>query len=97
MRDIFLPISELHQSLAIQQEIGDVAGLCATLFNMGHIHWQNEEHQEAIGAWVTAYTLASQMNLAKALNALAELAEHLGLPGGLQGWEVLAKKMKAGS
>ena len=90
-------LNYLHQSLAIQQKIGDVAGLCATLFNMGYIHWHNEELQEAVNAWVMVYTLASQMNLAQTLNALAGLAEELGLPGGLQGWEVLAKKMKAGS
>ncbi|MEM9001496.1 MAG: tetratricopeptide repeat protein, partial [Bacteroidota bacterium] len=37
----------LQQSIVIQQEIGNVAGLCVTLFNMGHIHIQNEEFQEA--------------------------------------------------
>jgi tetratricopeptide (TPR) repeat protein len=87
----------LQQSLAIRQEIRDVAGLCATLFNMGHIHWQNEEQQEAVSAWVTVYKLASQMNLAQALQALAGLGEQLGLPGGLQGWDALAKKMEEGS
>ncbi|MBU2006982.1 MAG: tetratricopeptide repeat protein, partial [Gammaproteobacteria bacterium] len=83
----------LKKSLAIQQEIGDVAGLCATLFNMGHIHLQNEEVAEAVQAWVTVYGIAKQINLANVLQALESLAGNLGLPGGLQGWEMLAKQM----
>ncbi|MCF1183221.1 tetratricopeptide repeat protein [Marichromatium gracile] len=86
-------LSYLKQSLAIQQEIGDSAGLCATLFNMGHIHWQNDEQQEAISAWVTVYRLARAMGLAQDLDALTQLAEQLGLPGGLEGWETLAQRM----
>ena len=85
-------LSFLQQSLAIQKEIGDVSGLCATLFNMGHIHWQNDEQQEAVGAWVTVYRLASQMGLAQALDALAGLADQLGLEGGLEGWAALADR-----
>ncbi len=46
-------VQYLKQSLAIRQQIGDMAGLCATLFNMGHIHWQNEQQDEAVSAWVT--------------------------------------------
>ena len=61
---------------------------------MGHIHLQNEEPQEALSAWVTVYKLARQMNLAQVLEALVGLAEQLGLPGGLQGWDALAKKME---
>jgi tetratricopeptide (TPR) repeat protein len=82
----------LKQSLAITQEIGDVAGLCATLFNMGHIHLQNEEVPEAINAWINVYLIAKPMQLAQALEALESLAERLGLPGGLQGWEMLARQ-----
>ncbi len=77
----------LKQSLAIQQEIGDTAGLCVTLFNMGHIHLQNEQVQEALSAWVTVYRLAKPMQLANVLQALAGLAEQLGLPGGMNFWE----------
>jgi tetratricopeptide (TPR) repeat protein len=87
----------LQQSLAISQEIGDVAGLCATLFNMGHIHWQNEDQAQALQAWVTVYKLARQLNLAQALQALEKLAGQIGLPGGLQGWDALAQKMEEGS
>jgi hypothetical protein len=83
----------LRQSLAIQQEIGDSAGFCTTLFNMGHIHWQNGEQAEALGAWVTVYRLANSMNLAQVLDALEGLAGQLSLPGGTDGWEALARQM----
>ncbi len=68
-----------------------MAGLCATLFNIGHIHWQNEQQDEAVSAWVTVYRLANRMNLTQALDALEQLAQGLGLEGGLAGWERLAK------
>jgi len=87
-------LAYLKQSLAIQQQIGDKAGLCATLFNMGHIYMQNKQVQEAVGAWVTVYLIAKQMNLAQALKALADLAPQLGLPEGLEGWEMLANRMQ---
>jgi len=86
-------LTYLKQSLAIQQEIGDSAGLCATLFNMGHIHWQNGEQAEALAAWVMVYRLAHSMHLAQALDALVGLAGQLGLPGGMDGWEALARQM----
>ena len=70
-----------------------MAGLCATLFNMGHIHLQNEEVAEAVQAWVTVYALAKKMNLAQALQALENLAGNIGLEGGLQGWETLAQQI----
>ncbi len=62
-------------------------------FNMGHIHWQNGEQAEALSAWTTAYRLALSMNLAQALDALEGLAGQLGLSGGLDGWEPLARQM----
>jgi tetratricopeptide (TPR) repeat protein len=80
----------LKQSLAIQQEIGDTAGLCATLFNIGHSHWQNEELQEAISAWLTVYGIAKKINFAQILHALESLAGQLGKQGGLEYWEQLA-------
>jgi tetratricopeptide (TPR) repeat protein len=86
----------LKRSLAIQQQIGDKAGLCATLFNMGHIHKQNNQMQEAVSAWVTAYLIAKQINLAQVLQALANLAPSLGLPAGLDGWEGLAQRIQNG-
>ena len=61
---------------------------------MGHIHAQNEEMNEAVSAWLTAYQLAKKMNLAQALDALANLAPRLGLPAGLEGWESLSQQMQ---
>jgi len=87
-------LTYLKQSLAIRQQIGDKAGLCATLFNMGHIHLQNDQVEEAVGAWVTVYRIAKQMHLAQALQALADLAPRLGLPEGLEGWEMLGRRMQ---
>ena len=75
------------------QEIGDSAGLCTTLFNMGHIYLQNEDISNAVSSWVTAYRIASKISLAQVLQALADLAPRLGLPEGLEGWEMLAKQM----
>ena len=45
----------LEQSLDICQDIGDMAGLCKTLFNMGHIYWQNEDEQESVNAWISVF------------------------------------------
>jgi tetratricopeptide (TPR) repeat protein len=83
-------LSYLKQSLAIRQQIGDKAGICATLFNMGHIYMQNKQMQKARSVWVTVYLIARQIGEAKALQALSQLALQLGLPEGLEGWELLA-------
>jgi hypothetical protein len=64
---------------------------------MGHIHTQNNQIQEALQAWVTVYVIAKQMNLAQALQALGNLAPNLGLPEGLDGWEMLAQRMQSGN
>jgi hypothetical protein len=53
---------------------------------------QNEENQQALSAWVQVYRLAKPMQLAQALDALEQLADQLGLPGGMQGWDKLAEK-----
>ncbi len=87
-------LAYLKQSLAIRQQIGDKAGLCATLFNIGHIHAQKGEIQEAVSAWVTVYLIAKQIGYAQVLQALANLAPQLGLPEGLEGWEMLAQRIK---
>jgi len=86
-------VGYLRQSLAIQQEIGDVAGLCTTLFNMGALHWEKGEQAEAIRAWVRVYRQARPMGLKQVLDALEGLAGQLGLPGGLDAWEELARRM----
>ena len=49
-----------------------------------------------MGAWVTVYVLAKKIRLAQALQALAQLAPRLGLPGGLEGWEMLARQFGNG-
>ena len=86
----------LQQSLAIRRQIGDASGLCATLFNMGHIHAQNEQVEEALGAWVAAYRIADRIGWAEALQNLEQLAGQIGLPGGLAGWAALAERMGGG-
>ena len=80
------------QSLAISQAIGDTAGLCGGLFNMGHLYSQNGQQGEALGAWVAAYQIAARIGHAQVLAALEGLAGQLGLPGGLAGWEQLARR-----
>ena len=92
--DYSTALEYLKQSLTIRQAIGDSAGLCATLFNIGHIHLANDEVQEALGAWVSVYRIAKPIGLAQALDALEDLANHLGLPDGLNGWKMLAERME---
>lgn len=82
----------LQQALAIQRKIGDTAGLCATLFNMGHIYLQKNERDEALNLWLETYHLAKPINLAQVLSALEKQAGKIGLPGGLEGWEKLARQ-----
>lgn len=69
-----------------------MAGLCATLFNMGHMHAQNDEIGDAVSTWLTVYRIARQINLHQALEALADLAPQIGLAPGLDGWEELLTK-----
>ena len=83
----------LQQSLAIRQQIGDTAGMCNTLYNIAFIQWQNGEREEAKRSWVTVYGIAQKIGHAQTLEALENLAEKLGLEGGLQGWERLAQQM----
>lgn len=92
--DLPTALTYLEQSLKIQQAIGDIAESCYTLFNMGHIYGQNDEHEEAVRAWVEVYSVAKQINLAEILNALESLAEQLGLENGLENWEMLAQRFK---
>lgn len=81
-----LDLGYLQNSLKIRQEIGDMAGMCPTLFNMGHIHWQNEEKKEAFAKWIAAYQIAKKIGFAQALDALDSLAKKLG-GDGLAFWE----------
>jgi len=83
--DYTTALEYLTKSLAIREEIGDKAGMCVTLFNMGHIALQDEEREKAKSYWKQTYTIAKAINNAQALEALAGLAEQLGL-GGVDGW-----------
>jgi tetratricopeptide (TPR) repeat protein len=94
LADYDTALDYLKRSLKIRQEIGDKSGLCYTLFNMGHIHLQNEDVQNAVSSWVTVYRISRAINLAEVLKALASLAGQLGLPGGLDGWEHLSRQME---
>jgi len=85
-------LSYLQQSLTIKREIGDQAGWCASMFNLGLSYWTKGEQGEAIAAWVAVYRVASEIQLAQALQALAGLAEDLGWPGGLGAWAALAER-----
>ena len=62
---------------------------------MGHIHWQDDEQYEAVKKWVTVYQIASQISYDEVLDALAGLADDLGLEGGLDAWATLAAQMEA--
>lgn len=84
----------LKQSLSIRQQIGDGAGLAAGLFNMGVLHWQSDEKQEAYSVWLKAYQIARQIRQADVLQALTNLAPQIGMVEGLAGWEELARKSK---
>jgi len=64
----------------------------ATLFNMGHIHAQNDEIHDAIGLWLQIYGIAKPIHLAQLLDALESLAGQLGQEGGLQFWQGLAQQ-----
>ncbi|MEW5717494.1 MAG: tetratricopeptide repeat protein [Chloroflexota bacterium] len=83
-----------QRDLAICQKIGDRAGMCVTLFNMGHMYARENQMQEAVSAWVTVYVIAKQINEYQVLQALSQLAPQLGMPEGLEGWEMLARRMK---
>jgi hypothetical protein len=45
---------------------------------------------------VDSYLIAKQIGYAEVLKALSELAPQLGLPEGLDGWEMLSNRMKDG-
>ena len=78
------------QTLVIRQELGDMAGICATLFNLCHLHAHREEMNEAIGAWLKTFDVASEIEDAAALSELDQLARTLG-GDGLSFWEKLRK------
>ena len=83
----------LHDSLSIRREIGDAAGLCVTLFNMAHIQLENQQQNEAMLSFATAYRIAKQIGYAEVLQALENLTKD---QGGLDFWEQLSQQMPDG-
>ena len=68
--------------------------MCATLFNMGHIHWANKEKEKAFEKWLAVYAIAKEIGEAQALSALDDLAKKLGGTG-LENWEALLARGKS--
>ena len=85
----------LEESLVIRRAIGDQAGLCRTLFNMGVMHLEKkqlDQVDQAIAAFVAAYRIARDIGLAETLQNLDNLAKQLGGTG-LEYWEALAQQL----
>jgi tetratricopeptide (TPR) repeat protein len=57
----------LEQSLAIQREIGNKAGLMVTLHNMGLIAWQTDNGERAMTLWSEAFTIAMETQNAQGI------------------------------
>ena len=62
----------LEQSLKIQREIGDRAGMIPTLHNMAHIALQAKDPQKAVEAWSEALDLAMKTQNAMGLFHVAK-------------------------
>jgi tetratricopeptide (TPR) repeat protein len=82
----------LEKSLAILRAIDDRAGLCVTLFNIGHIYL---DPQQARACLVEAYRIAKEIGHAPILAALENLAKQAGK--GLELWEQLSQKWGSGN
>jgi tetratricopeptide (TPR) repeat protein len=57
----------LEASLALQREIGDKAGLVATLYNMGRIAWRTKNIERAMTLWSEAFAVARETQNAQGL------------------------------
>nr|VFK15115.1 MAG: hypothetical protein BECKLPF1236B_GA0070989_107210 [Candidatus Kentron sp. LPFa] len=96
-----LALDRLTRRLAIQREIGDRAGMCRTLFNMGYIcRTQGETQEDAINTMIhflAAYWIAKETGETRVLCALEELAHDLEVVSegaeGLAVWERLAMEL----
>ncbi len=82
----------LGQALAIHREIGNRSGMCVTLFNLGHIQRTKQDTEAAMSSWITAFQIAKETGLAKALDALEALAKQMGQEDGLGFWDSLSAK-----
>ena len=76
-----MALAYVQQALAIRRALGDRAGLCSTLFNIGSIYWTKGDRQQAMATWVAAYRIAKEIGYAKALQNLDNLAKQLGGAG----------------
>ncbi|MDD2775677.1 MAG: tetratricopeptide repeat protein [Gallionella sp.] len=92
--DYATALNYLQQSLVVQRDIGDQAGISLSLFNIGHIYQQNGESERAMQHWHESYQIAQKIGHAQALSELEKLAEQLGLPNGLAGWDALGQQME---
>jgi len=81
----------LQQSLQISREIGDLAGSCNTLNNIGNIHWAKNNKQQAYTYWKQAYEIAKQIGHYQVLSYLESTAKQLG-GDGLEFWERLGSE-----
>jgi hypothetical protein len=73
-----------EQSLAIRREIGDKAGLVATLHNMGHIAWQADNLEHAMTLWSEAFSIAMETRNAQGIfqtaSTLGQVLASVGAP-----------------
>ena len=83
----------LKRSQAIQQAIGDIAGLCETMFQIGKNYFLQNDFSNAELFWIKVYKLARKFKITQSLHDLKSLAADIGLQGGLDGWEQLSKQM----
>jgi tetratricopeptide (TPR) repeat protein len=86
-------IENYKQRLKIAIELDDNEGLCSAMYNIGLLHMQKRQVQDAILIWANLYTYAREKKLDHALQRLAKLAPKVGLPEGLDGWERLLQDM----
>ncbi len=80
--DYVAALEYAKQAETVQMAIGEKAGLCATLFNMGHLYWKSNQQKEALSVWQRSYQMAKSMELAQVLTAFEKLAEKVDLPAG---------------
>ncbi|VFM96888.1 MAG: hypothetical protein BECKG1743D_GA0114223_100874 [Candidatus Kentron sp. G] len=94
-------LDRLTRRLALQREVGDRAGMCRTLFNMGYVcRTQGDTQDDALNTTVhflVAYWIARETGETRVLRALEELAHDLEVvpegADGLAAWEALAAEV----
>ncbi|MCP4695905.1 MAG: tetratricopeptide repeat protein, partial [Gammaproteobacteria bacterium] len=79
-------VDYLRKSLAIRQDIGDGAGMCIGLINMGAILFKQGKQEDGLASMTQGYVIAKQIGSAQALKGLESLGKQLG-GNGLAFWE----------